>query len=81
MSLSLRLDIGRPDYSRPLLGVIGDEFPEFGRRTCKRRVAQIGEARLDPSLGKTGVDLFVEPVDDLGWSALGCRDPCQPLAS
>ena len=33
---SLRLDVGPLDYSRPLLGVIGDEFPEIGGRAYKR---------------------------------------------
>src|SRR5262245_55332460 len=35
-ALSLRLYVCRPDHLAPLLGVIGDEFPEIGRRACKR---------------------------------------------
>ena len=29
---SLWLDVGSPDYLAPLLGFVGNEFPEVGRR-------------------------------------------------
>jgi hypothetical protein len=32
LSMSLRLDVEGPDHFAPLLGLGGDELPEFGRR-------------------------------------------------
>ena len=43
---SLRLDVGRPDHLAPLLGFVGDELTEFGRRARKRRATEVGKARL-----------------------------------
>src|SRR2546430_5659981 len=34
------LDVDRPDHLGPLLGVVGDELAEVGRRTLKYRYAQ-----------------------------------------
>ena len=44
---SLRLYAGRPDHPGPFLGFVGDEFPKFIRRACKRHAADVGNPRLD----------------------------------
>src|SRR5262245_8623285 len=76
---SVRLDVGRPDYLRPLFLIIYDESPEVGRRAWKHRAAKIGEARLHLRIGKRRVDLVVELVDDLRRRVLG-RDKTKPPA-
>ena len=73
-SALLRLDIGArmtfPHFSR----VVGDELAEVGGRSHQRRPALLGQARLHGGLGKAGVDLLVERVDDLGGRVLGGAD-------
>src|SRR5882762_8497394 len=73
-STLLRLDIGRPDHLAPLLGFVPDQLAEVSRRARKWRAAQIGKPRLDLGIRERGVDLLVEPVDDLGRRGLGRGD-------
>jgi hypothetical protein len=70
----LRLDVGGPDHLGPLLGFVGDELAEVGRRTLKDRYAQGGKSRLDLGISEGGIDFLVELVDDLGRRALGNAD-------
>src|SRR5262249_48982284 len=58
---SLRLDIGSPDHLAPLLGVVGDELTELGRRARKHRAAEVGKACFQPGIGEARIDLDVEP--------------------
>src|SRR5262245_6096031 len=67
----LRLDVGRPDYLAPLLGFVGDELGEVGRRARKHCRAQIGNPRLHLGISEPSVYFFVEFVDYLRRRALG----------
>src|SRR5215467_3268936 len=71
---SIRLDVDRPNHLGPLLGVVGDELAEVGRRTLKYRYAQGGKSRLDLGISEGGIDFLVELVDDLGRRILGNAD-------
>jgi len=62
----LRFDIGGPDHLAPLLGLVGNEFFEFGRCHQHWVNAEAGKPRLCRWIGRDGVDLFVELVDYLG---------------
>src|SRR5262245_36070023 len=70
----LRLDVRRPDHLAPLLGFLSDQLAEVSRRTRKHRAAEIGEPRLHRGIGKGGIDLFVELVDDLCGRVPGCAE-------
>src|SRR5262245_42464687 len=57
---SLWLDAGRPAHLGPFLNGVRDEFPQFGGRACKGRIAaQIGKTRLHFGVGQTRVDLLI----------------------
>src|SRR3979411_2338371 len=71
---SLRLRPGKLDHLAPLLGFRGDELAAVGWRARKRGGAEVGELRLQLGIGKAGVDLLVEPVDDLDGRVAGCAD-------
>src|SRR5262245_41029172 len=71
---SLRFDVGSPDHLGPLLGIVGDELAEVGRRTLKDRYAQGGKLRLDLGISEGRIDFLVELVDDLGRRLLGNAD-------
>ena len=55
------LDVCGPDHLAPFLGFIRDELTEVGRRTRKHRTSQVGDPCLHPRIGKSRVDLPVEP--------------------
>ena len=61
---SLRRDVGRADHLGPLLGIVGDELAEVGRRTLKDRYAQGRKSRLDLGISEGSIDFLVELVDD-----------------
>src|SRR6516164_4200049 len=71
---SLPLYANEFHYLAPLLGFIGDELAEVGRRARKRRSAQLGKPRLNLGIGKARIDLFVERSDDISRRALGCAE-------
>src|SRR5262245_2562500 len=75
-SASVRLDVGRPDHPRPLLGVIGDVFAEVGGRAWKHGATKLGKARLHLGIGKPCIDLAVELLNDFGRRGLWCADAC-----
>jgi hypothetical protein len=78
---SFGLEVGGADDLGPLLGLGGDEIAEIRRRARQRRVAEVGELRLDPRIGERGVDLPVDPLDDLGWRAARRPRPAASVAS
>ena len=51
----LRFDIGRLDHLGPLLGIVGDVFPEFGGRHRHRHAAKIGKSCLHLRIGKAAL--------------------------
>ena len=59
VTASVRLDVEGPDDVAPLLGFLGDQLAELGRRSRQRRAAEVGEPRLHPRIGKVGIDLLV----------------------
>jgi hypothetical protein len=65
-----RLDVGRPDHLGPLLGLVGDELTELGRRARKRGRSEIGNSRLDLGIGEPRIYFFVQFVDYLCGRAL-----------
>src|SRR5215831_4839940 len=42
----LRLDVGSPDHLAPLLGFVGDQLAELGRRPREHYAPQVGKSRL-----------------------------------
>src|SRR4051812_43566775 len=60
-----RLDVGRPGHLAPLLGFVGDDLAELGRRTAKDAATEIGDAPFHLGIAQCGIDLLVEPVDDV----------------
>src|SRR6266481_3142413 len=72
--LLLRLDVGCLDYLAPLLGFIGNELAEIGRRARNGRAAKIGQSCLQFGVGDAGVDLPVELVDDIDRCVPGRAD-------
>src|SRR6516164_11070727 len=61
---SLPLDANGLHHLAPLLGFIGDELSEVGRRARKARTAQLSKPCLNLGIGKPRIDLFVERFDD-----------------
>src|SRR5262245_58512894 len=78
-SASLRLDVGCFDHLAPLLGLGGNELCKVAGRARKSSATEFGQPRLDLGIGKAGVDLGVELVDDLSRRVPGRADPI-PLA-
>src|SRR5215472_3154655 len=76
---SLRLNARELHHLGPFLNVLGDELAELGGRTCKRRVAKVCKPRFHRGIGKNGIDLFVEFLDDIGGCILW-RPDTQPRA-
>jgi hypothetical protein len=53
------------DHLAPLVGFIGNQFPEIGRRARKRSAAEISEPRHHFGIGKSLIDRLIEPFDNL----------------
>src|SRR5262249_19320977 len=68
----LHLDVGRPDYLAPLLGIVGDEFAEVGGRARERLAPQVGKPRLHLGIGEARVDLRVELVANASTLGVLC---------
>jgi hypothetical protein len=60
----LHFDVGRADYSPPLLGVVDDQLFEIGRRAGKRHAAQFGKPSLDLGIGQARIDVAIKDTDD-----------------
>src|SRR5204862_5508399 len=65
---------GEFHHFAPLLGLVGDQFAEFGRRHRLWNTADVGEPRHQFGVLQRLADRLVEDVDDLGWRALSRRD-------
>src|SRR5437879_4002302 len=57
---SVRLDAGELHHLAPLLGLLSDDPPEFGRRAWENRAGQFGNPCLHLGIGKAGIDVPVE---------------------
>src|SRR6516162_7938432 len=73
-TVSVRFDAHGLHHLAPLLDFLGDELPEVGRRTGKRRTAQVGKPRVHLWVGEGRIDLFVEFVDDLSGRIPRCAE-------
>src|SRR5215467_7116502 len=71
---SFRLDVGATDHLAPFLGFLRDKRTEVGRRSVKHGAVQFDEPSLDVVIGKAGVELLVEFLDDLRRRVLGCAE-------
>src|SRR5262245_11879867 len=71
LARSLRLDVCELYDLTPLLGFVGDELAELGRRARQNRDPQISQSRLHFGIGEAFIDLLIEPVNDLRWCVLG----------
>src|SRR6516165_7892645 len=76
---SLRLEVGELYHLPPLCRFGGDEGIEFGRRTRKCRTAQIDQAGFDLCIGKAGINLVVESLNDCRGRMGRCTE-ADPLA-
>jgi hypothetical protein len=74
-------DVGRPDHLGPLIGFVGDEFAEAGRRQRKHRATEVGDPRLQLRVGEARIDLVIEFVDEFVRRALGAPTPYHALTS
>src|SRR6266436_2591145 len=61
----LRFDVGCPDHLGPLLGFFRNKRPEIGRRASNDYAAQVGKLNPQFRIGEAGIDLLVEPIDNL----------------
>src|SRR5262252_1819238 len=68
---SFRLDAGELDDLGPFLGFFRNHFAEIGGRSGQHRAAQVGKPCVCFGIGKHGVDLVVELLDDLGGRVPG----------
>ena len=62
------------DDACPLLGIISNKFPELGGRGREYAAPELGHARLHGGICQRGVDLAIEPLDDLRRRPLGCTE-------
>src|SRR5258706_1749775 len=68
-SFGLNFNAGKFDHLVPLLDFFSDEPAEVARRAGKRRAADLGDPCLRPRIDKSGVELLVELLHDLGRRA------------
>src|SRR5262245_42768357 len=75
---SLGLDARELHHLGPLLGLVGNEFPEFGRGHGHRHIRKAGKPFLHLRIGKTYCDLAIDFVNNLGRRALwrAHAEPC-----
>ena len=76
----LRLRAGCLDHLAPLLGLVGNHLAEVGRRACHHVRAEFDDALRDLGIGKAGIDLAVELVDDLSRRVARYPAPYQDSA-
>src|SRR5262245_6116669 len=74
-AVSLRLDARELDHLGPFLGFGCNESAELGGAKTHWDGADIAEPRPDVRRSQPGIDLAVEPFDDLRWRAGGRADP------
>src|SRR5262245_27775094 len=75
---SLRLDIGRSDDFAPLLGLISNQSSEIGRRASQDHASEFGDLGVELGIHESGIDLLVEPVDNLDRRIPGRTDAKKP---
>src|SRR4051812_1109593 len=75
MSVSVWLGTGEPDRRAPLFDFFGDQLGIVGGGTGKHRAAQVSQPGPNSGIGKGGVDLLIELVDDFGRRVPGRAEP------
>ena len=79
---SLRLDVRRLDHLAPLLGFVGDELAEVGRRVIDiGSSAQVGKPRLHLGIGEAALISLLSLSMISAGVFLGAPMPYQALAS
>src|SRR6266511_6140508 len=58
---SFRPDVARADHFTPLLDFVGDQLSAVGGRARQRPCPHLGEPGLELRIGKSGVDLSIQP--------------------
>src|SRR6516162_8604047 len=76
--LSHRIDARELHNLTPLCGFISDEFSELGGCSRHRREPDASETRLHFGISDNGVNLFVEPFNDLCRCSTGRTDTMPP---
>src|SRR4029077_20664539 len=71
---SLRPDARCLDHLAPLLHLGRHIRAELRRSEDNRRGGDAGKPRFHGWIGQPGIDLAVEPLDDLGWRAARYAD-------
>ena len=72
---SVGLDARELDHLGPLLGIVGDKSAEIGGRTGGiHRCAEIGKPCLHRRIGKGGIYLYVELINDPYRRVFWCAD-------
>src|SRR5262249_56860566 len=70
---SVRLDVEGLDHFAPLLDFVGDQLSAVGGRAWQRPCTHLGESGLEFRIGKSRVDLSIQPIDDISrrvfWAA------------
>src|SRR6516164_6101077 len=74
-AVSLRLDTRELDHLGPFLGFDCNESAKLGGAKNHRDGPDIAEPRPDFRRSQPGIDVAVEPFDDLHWRGGGRADP------
>src|SRR5262249_58478869 len=80
---SFRPDIARADHFTPLLDFVGDQLSAVCGRAWQRPCTHLGESGLEFRIGKSRVDLSIQPVDDISRRVFGRAHavPCACLVA
>src|SRR5262249_23099378 len=68
---SLGLDIASADHFGPLLDFFDDQLPAVGGRAWERPRTHLGQPCLELRIGKSRVDLLIQPVNDVSRRIFG----------
>src|SRR5262249_46945305 len=71
---SLRLDARELHNLAPLLGFVGNELAEIGRRAWEYRAAKVGKPRNHLGIGESHVNFLVQFFYDVRWRVPGGTD-------
>src|SRR5262249_813150 len=77
------LQVGRQQHLGPLPGLVDDELAETGGRAGQHRAGEMRQPRFEGRIGDAGVDLLVQPADDVSGRVLrgANAEPCAGLVA